>query len=107
MFTVSSLVHKQNTKHESAEQLIPEETSGLCQLAQVQGISKMQPEYHQKYGVSLSMKSQQAKISEESKENQCKSIVSKEQFQQSPMETNKELQGEPMQEICPLYIELY
>jgi hypothetical protein len=40
------------------------------------------------------------------KENQCKSIVNKDQHQQSPKKTGKEL-GKPMQEYHPLSIELY
>jgi hypothetical protein len=36
------------------------------------------------------------KIIKESKVNQCKSIISKDQHQQSPVKISKELQDEPM-----------
>lgn len=42
--------------------------------------------------VCLCMKSWQTKISEESEESQCKSIMSEDQLQQSPSLTSKELQ---------------
>ena len=46
-------------------------------------------------GVFLSTKSQQT-ISKESKANQCHSVISQDQLQQSPVMTSKECQGEPI-----------
>jgi hypothetical protein len=53
------------------------------------------------FGVFLYTKSQQTKISEESKANQCKSVVSKDKTQRRPAE----LQGEPMQKHRLLVLE--
>ena len=52
--------------------------------------SKKQPEHLKKFfGAFLSMKSGHAKISEESKANQCQSVVSKGHFQWSPTKASK------------------
>jgi hypothetical protein len=41
-------------------------------------------------------------ISKESNANQCKSVVSEDQYLQSLKMTTKELQGESMQECCQI-----
>lgn len=57
-------------------------------------------EYHQKfYGMFLS---QQAKISEENKTNQCKSVIREDWCQWSPAKISKKLQGH-----CSLSVGLY
>jgi hypothetical protein len=70
--------------------LDPEETSGLCQSAWVCWSGKKQPEHHQKFfGSFLSIKSQQAKITDEGKVNQCNSIISEDPLPWRPTKTSK------------------
>jgi hypothetical protein len=58
----------------------PEETTRLCQLAQVLGSAKKLPEHHQKFfGAFLSMKSQQMMTTKKVARQ-----ISKAQCQQSP-----------------------
>jgi hypothetical protein len=66
---------------------------------------KRQPEYHQKFfAVFHSMASQPAKISEESKVYQCRSVLSRDQHKWSLRKTCKLLQGKPKQEHHPLCV---
>jgi hypothetical protein len=54
-------------------------------------------EYNEKFfSAFLSRKSQQMVILIEGRVNQCHSVISEDQSQQSPMKTSKEWQGEPM-----------
>ena len=90
-FVVSSSVHSQITECES---VAATQSRRNCEVLKTDMSPPKQPEYHQKFfGVFLSTKSWKAKISEENKVHQCKSIIRKDQCQQNPMTTSQELQG--------------
>lgn len=87
------------------QQLGPEETVRLCWWTQVYPwvcwSSKKQPEYYQNFfGMFLSTKSLQAKIREERMVNHYKSIISEDQDQWNPTETNKVTNARASSTVC-------
>lgn len=74
--SLSASQYTSNTPTTNQQWLNPEETSRLCRWARVPWSGNKQLDHHQKFfSALLSEKSQQMKISKESKANQCQSLV--------------------------------